>query len=185
MNLLRAYGRLLQEKPISTKCITSFVTFGAGDLMCQYFEINYAGKSKYDLNRAFKQATFGFLVSPYLHLHFSIVMPTLFPATKKYSVVKSLLYDQTIGASVFISLFFGYLDFMSGKSYQQFCDEMKVKFMPTLVANWSVWPAIMLINFTFVPVQWRVLYANIAGMFWNAYLSYVQNVKAKTLVAQH
>jgi hypothetical protein len=181
MLALRTYNRLLNEKPIITKCVTSFFTFGTGDLMCQYLErLNDKGK-KLDLKRFFRQASFGFLASPYLHFHFCWLIPKLF----KGSTIKSLLYDQTVGVVVFTSAFFMYLDITSGKSFETAKEELKAKLWPTCVANWKIWPALMFINFQFVPVQYRVLFSNIAGMFWVAYLSYIQNVKSKRLVQEH
>jgi hypothetical protein len=186
MNLLRAYGRLLVEKPIRTKCITSFITFGGGDLLCQYLETVYSGRKEYDWLRAARQASFGLCITPYLHLQFSIIMPYLFPNGSRFQVLKMVAYDQTLGATVFISLFFSYIDLMSGKSFNQMKEELKVKFLPTLYANWKIWPALMLVNFGLVPAPWRVLYTNIMGIFWNGYLSYVQNVKSKGMIkAQH
>jgi protein Mpv17 len=184
MFVVERYGRLLVERPLITKCLTSFVTFGAGDLLCQKFEKLYAGRTKYDWWRAARQGSFGFCVSPYFHLQFSVIMPYLFPATKKINIIKSVIYDQTVGACIFTMMFFTYVDLASGKSFQQMKEELKVKFLPTIYANWTVWPPLMLINFAFVPVPWRVLYANFFGMLWNAYLSYVQNVKSKQLMAQ-
>ena len=184
MLLVKRYGRLLEERPLTTKCITSFLTFSMGDFMCQKFEKVYSGRTQYDWWRTIRQGSFGFCVTPYFHLQFSIIMPYLFPATKKINIIKSVVYDQTIGASIFTLMFFTYVDLASGKSIYQMKEELKVKFVPTIIANWTVWPPLMLINFSLVPVPWRVLYANFCGMFWNAYLSWVQNVKTKQMLAE-
>jgi hypothetical protein len=184
MLLVKRYGRLLEERPLTTKCITSFFTFGMGDLLCQYFETKYAGRIKWDYMRTVRQGSFGVCVTPYFHMQFCVIMPYLFPATKKINVIKSVVYDQTIGASIFTLGFFTYVDLVSGKTFSQIKEELKVKFLPTLYANWTVWPPLMLINFSIVPVAWRVLFANFCGMFWNAYLSYVQNVKTVQLMSK-
>lgn len=179
MLIVKRYGQLLEEKPIITKCVTSFFTFGMGDLICQYFEKKLSSRKHWDSLRTFKQASLGFCITPYLHLQFAIIMPYLFPNTKKINVLKSVVYDQTIGAVIFTTLFFTYLDLAAGKNFEQIIEELKVKLFPTLKANWSVWPFLMLINFSIIPVPWRVLYSNICGMFWGAYLSFVQNNKSK------
>jgi protein Mpv17 len=182
MNLLRAYDRALTNKPILTKCITSFCTFSLGDLMCQFFERKYSDRSHYDWSRVVKQGSFGFLVSPYLHTQFTIIMPYLFPASSRLYLVKNIVYDQAIGAPIFLTLFFGYLDFMSNKSLNESIEELKVKVPPTVIDNWKVWPLLMAINFSIVPIPYRVLFSNFCGMFWTVYLSYVQNIKSKILV---
>jgi len=177
MNLIRGYGKLLEEKPIITKSITSFITCGLGDILCQYLEKKYSKKKDYDGIRVLRQSTVGLLIGPTLHVHFTLLMPWLFPNSTKFKAAKMVLFDQTIGASVIISLFFLYADLLSGKSFDQFTNEMKVKLIPTLYANWIIWPAAQFINFNFVPLHWRVLYTNFVGLFWNSYLSYVQNVR--------
>jgi protein Mpv17 len=182
MRALQWYSDLLIKKPIITKSITSFITFGAGDLMCQYLENRSREHPKYDWIRYFRQASFGFLIAPYLHMQFCVIMPYLFPSGQKVNVIKSLIYDQTLGATIFTASFFGYLDLTSGKYLRQTVEELKVKLLPTLIDNWKIWPFLMFVNFAFVPVKFRVLYSNIFGMLWVGYLSYIQNVKARKML---
>jgi protein Mpv17 len=178
------YNRRLIDKPILTKAITSFCTFGTGDLISQYLEYYSSGKKKFNFRRFITQASFGFMIAPYFHLQFCKIMPYLFPPGR-FSVLKNIVYDQTIGATIFTSSFFTYLDMMSGKSFPEAINELKLKLLPTIYDNWKVWPFLMAINFSMVPIQFRVLFSNICGMFWVAYLSYVQNVKSKRLVQQN
>ena len=37
--------------------------------------------------------------------------------------------------------------------------------------NWVVWPVLQTINMSVVPLQYRLLYVNVASLFWSAYLS--------------
>lgn len=175
MSVLQTYSRLLVERPLITKCLTSLCTFGAGDLICQSLE----GKSKYDYKRLFIQASFGFLFTPYFHLQFCHVIPRLFPGGTTANLVKSVAFDQTINALVFTTCFFSYIDTMNGLKVEQVQQSVKEKLLPTLFANWTCWPLIMAVNFSIVPMRYRVLFTNICGMFWVGYLSYVQNVKNK------
>lgn len=45
----------------------------------------------------------------------------------------------------------------------------------TYAADCVVWPPLQLINFTFIPVQYQVLYVNICNLFWNTFLSFMAN----------
>jgi hypothetical protein len=45
----------------------------------------------------------------------------------------------------------------------------------TLVINWYMWPLINFLNFLVIPLQFRVLFSNIAAIFWNMFLSSVAN----------
>ena len=71
MIALKKYENLLITKPIITKCVTSFITFGLGDLICQKLEIVYSNKEqKLNWKRFMKQASFGFLYTPIFHFNF-------------------------------------------------------------------------------------------------------------------
>lgn len=55
MNVLRAYDAALTKYPILTKCVTSFILFGLGDVMSQKFE----GVEQLDMVRTARMATWG------------------------------------------------------------------------------------------------------------------------------
>lgn len=181
MNFLNWYTKMLVEKPYTTKCISSFITFGLGDVICQTFEMKADKSKSFNWMRAFRQGTFGVLMTPYLHLQFNVIIPKYFPPSAKFSLAKILLYDQTINASVFIFAFFTYLDLCCGMEIKESLKNTLVKFPETIVANWKLWPMAQIINFTIMPPPYRVFFANIVGLFWNTYLSYVQNVKSKAI----
>lgn len=49
-------------------------------------------------------------------------------------------------------------------------DRIRTSLLSILVANWSVWPFINFMSFTFVPEIYRGLFSNVASVFWNIYL---------------
>ncbi|KAK7172796.1 hypothetical protein R3I93_002808 [Phoxinus phoxinus] len=40
--------------------------------------------------------------------------------------------------------------------------------------NWKVWTPFQFININYIPVQFRVLFANLVALFWYAYLASVR-----------
>jgi hypothetical protein len=63
-------------------------------------------------------------------------------------------------------------------------DKVRSGLIPLLIANWKIWTVPQFVNINFVPAQFRVLFANVVGLAWNAYLSgmsakAVNSVKAK------
>lgn len=187
MNFVRWYTRMLKENPYSTKSITSFFTFGLGDFICQSVESKFKPKTltdkikevkPYNWKRILKQAIFGVIMTPYLHVQYNILIPKFFPNPGALNTAKLLFYDQTVNASVFLIAFFTYMDLLSDVDLGTSLKNTYVKFFPTLVANWKVWPGVQLFNFTYVPPEYRVLFVNVVAIGWNTYLSYVQNVKS-------
>lgn len=47
------------------------------------------------------------------------------------------------------------------------------KTLPTVAANYVIWPAAHIISFKYVPSQQRILYNNSVAIFWNCYLSMI------------
>ncbi len=181
--MFRSYNDVIHRKPIITKALTQFVIFGAGDVFCQFIEKGQSKKAskKFDEVRSLKQAIFGFVFAPYGHFHFCKVIPYLFPVVPGKStnlrVIKRMTYDQTIHASFFTVIFYYYMGLMNGKETRKIIEDIKGKYLPTMIDNWKVWPLAMVINYKFIPLQYSLLYTNILGFFWLSYMSYLQNIK--------
>ncbi len=179
MFIIHKFSKLLEDKPIITKCCASFVTSAVGDLICQ--SIN--SKTDYfDFKRTFLQASFSFIAAPYSHFQINKVVPYLFPKKTKLDIIKSVLYNQFIVAPPSVVFFFFYIAYFNGKNYEESKANVKAKFMPTMIMGSAYWPIIWYINFSYVPSQWRVLFGNFCGIFWSVYLSYVQNHKLKNMI---
>ncbi|XP_057621990.1 peroxisomal membrane protein 2 isoform X2 [Chionomys nivalis] len=58
-----------------------------------------------------------------------------------------------------------------GKDASAFAAKMRSGFWPALQMNWRMWTPLQFININYVPLQFRVLFANIAALFWYAYLA--------------
>lgn len=90
-----------------------------------------------------------------------------------FNTGKGILLDQTIFAGFFLTNFILLNDTLSGKSLEESVANLKELIMPTMLTNWKIWPFLQVINQTVMPMQFRVLFVNFCGLFWNMYLSYV------------
>jgi peroxisomal membrane protein 2 len=176
-NLFRKYNYLIDSHPIKTKTATCFFIFGLGDYLCQKIELKFEIIKEYSIKRCLLQGSFGIVAAPLLHLQFCYIIPRLFPEHLKYSIIKTLLYALTLNDGFFNFMFYFYMDLLSGKSFETTVTEFKKKYPQTMIDNWKFWPVISGINFTYVPIQYRVLFDNFGCIFWNIYLSYMQNKK--------
>lgn len=80
--------------------------------------------------------------------------------------------DQTLFAPVMIGVFLGSMAKMEGADPKE---RLEKAWWPTLQTNWMLWPFVQVINFTFLPLQYRLLFANIVSIGWNSYLSWVNS----------
>ena len=68
---------------------------------------------------------------------------------------------------------------LEGGGPNDIMSKLESKFIGTLLASLKFWPGVNIINFAFVPVEYRVLYNNMLSLFWSGYLSYINNIGRK------
>ena len=189
---------MLETRPILTKSISSSILVGLGDVLTQTLEHNHqhhhpsssssSSTTGFTLDwvRTLKMASFGIImIGPTLHLWYKFLDRFV---AKKYPVgyvlsntertlnaARQMLVDQTLFAPFALFQFLAYMGAIEGKSFDSIAEKMKHDMWPTLVVNWYIWPAAQMLNFTLVPLQYRVLFVNSVAILWNAYLSHVQH----------
>ena len=80
--------------------------------------------------------------------------------------------DQIVWAPIMTCVFFAFLKLLEGHPEEMLPTVME-KTLPTVAANYVIWPAAHVISFKFVPSSQRILYNNVIAIFWNCYLSIV------------
>ena len=65
----------------------------------------------------------------------------------------------------------------SGKSLNGAVEETRLKFWPTMIMNWKVWPIIQFFNFTLIPAHLQAIYVYTASLGWNIYLSHMKGLE--------
>jgi len=49
-------------------------------------------------------------------------------------------------------MFYPVINFIEGRSFSNAIEDLKNKFVPTMIANYKIWPLANLINFMFIPI---------------------------------
>lgn len=174
-------GRLL-TRPILTKSCTAFCTSFLGDSLSQYISEKSHHLSfwvNWNIKRSLKVGFYGFAyLAPLLHYYFGF-MNKICPARTLIPIVKKLLFDQTISTCYIISSFFVINTLLMGGTLQQAKDKVRHNLWTALQQSWKIWPFVMFLNYTFVPLHFQVLLNNTVSIFWSAYMSYLTNYKHK------
>ncbi|EXJ86501.1 hypothetical protein A1O3_03452 [Capronia epimyces CBS 606.96] len=89
----------------------------------------------------------------------------------KPNTARKFLFDQTLGAFVNTLAFVAAMAAFKGKGWRGVQREVERDLVPLMINSWKLWPLVALINFTFVPVNQRVIVASVVGLFWGIYLS--------------
>ncbi|POM76124.1 Hypothetical protein PHPALM_6678 [Phytophthora palmivora] len=88
--------------------------------------------------------------------------------------MKRLALDQLGFAPTFLPVFLSSVLTLEGHA-QDIPDKLRNDWWPVTKANWGVWVPAQILNFRFVPGPMQVLFSNVVGLLWNAYLSYVSH----------
>lgn len=97
------------------------------------------------------------------------------PRSRHLETVARVIVDQSVFAPTMIGVFLGSMAVLEGNDPRR---KVETTWWPTVQTNWLVWPAVQAVNFTFLPLQHRVLFANVVSIGWNSYLSWVNGKEA-------
>jgi protein Mpv17 len=81
-------------------------------------------------------------------------------------VFASLIFDQTVFATIVNCYYFTMINLLEHQSLQRGIDKIRNNIVDTMLMNWRVWPAAMLLNLWLVPIQFRVLVVNMVSFAW-------------------
>lgn len=158
------YCNSLRRHPLTTKACTSLVGFVLGDAIAQH--ITHPAFT--DMVRMLRVGAYGFLidgpVGSYWYDQLEAYCWPEDPTSIKAVVAKTAL-DQTVYATLMTAVYFSALRLMEGHP-DAIMATLHAKFLPTLAANWVIWPVAHLVNFRFVPAEQRLLYNNVVCIFW-------------------
>lgn len=79
------------------------------------------------------------------------------------AIVSKIALDQVLMAPIGTCLFYIVTSVLQGET-SQVPAKLKEKFIPTVIASYTLWPAAHAINFKFVPSSQRILYTNIVSV---------------------
>ncbi|KAJ5859507.1 hypothetical protein N7534_004784 [Penicillium rubens] len=100
--------------------------------------------------------------------------PRSFPLTKKNPTApafKRVAFDQFIFAPFGLACFFTYMTIAEGGGRRALTHKFRDVYLPTLKANFVLWPAVQILNFRVIPIQFQIPFVSTVGIAWTAYLS--------------
>lgn len=127
----------------------------------------------FDFERLTRFMAYGFAMAPIQFRWFKFLEKT-FPITKTAAfgpAMKRVALDQLVFAPVGIATFFTAMTIAEGGGRRAVQTKLKDMYVPTLKANFIIWPAVQVINFRLMPVQFQLPFVSTIGIAWTAYLS--------------
>jgi len=127
----------------------------------------------FDFERLTRFMAYGFMMAPVQFKWFKFLSRT-FPITKTSGLgaaVKMVAFDQLIFAPFGIACFFTAMTVAEGGGRRAVAHKLRDMYIPTLKANFMVWPLVQIINFRIMPIQFQLPFVSTVGIAWTAYLS--------------
>ncbi|WKT50301.1 Mpv17/PMP22 [Fusarium oxysporum f. sp. vasinfectum] len=70
-----------------------------------------------------------------------------------------------------LAVFYTTMTIAEGGGRRAVSNKLRDMYIPTLKANYVVWPAVQIVNFRLMPVQFQLPFVSTIGIAWTAYLS--------------
>jgi protein Mpv17 len=112
------------------------------------------------------------------------------PAAATHNLCATCIYCALTAvyiASLFFiaaAVYFGVIRCLEGHP-ELVMTTLQSKFLPTLAANYMIWPLAHIINFRFVPSEYRILYNNVVCVAWLTGLSFLTHSKINFMQLLH
>lgn len=133
----------------------------------------FSGPQPFDFERLTRFMSYGFLMAPVQFVWYGR-LTKWFPLTAKSATVpalKRVAMDQLCFAPVGLSIFFTFMTVAEGGGRRDITRKFQDVYLPTLRANYILWPAVQIINFRIIPLQFQIPFVSTIGIGWTAYLS--------------
>ncbi|KAJ1936009.1 hypothetical protein FBU59_005196 [Linderina macrospora] len=103
---------------------------------------------------------------------------------KAIVVAKRMVIDQSLFAPFATGAFVVCMGFLEGLTPTELVERAKVQYPRILVAGYMLWPAAQLINFSVIPLAYRVPFGSTVSLFWNTYLGWSNNKMSREMAAE-
>lgn len=170
---IATYVTLVQKYPIRTKAVSTCILAFIGDLTAQKIS-QETPEFQYDTRRSVSIATWAFFfMGPVLHMWYGALDRLI--VSGKLIPVRKMLVDQTLFAPFFNGMFLVGVGMLEGSKIQEVSERVQTKLWPSMKANWLLWPAAQMINFTIIPKTFQIIYVNGVALIWNVILTYISH----------
>ncbi|ODM18235.1 Protein sym1 [Aspergillus cristatus] len=170
--MLRWYQSKLAKQPILTASVTSAILFGGGDVLAQQL-VDRRGLEKHDIARTGRMALYGGAIfGPAATTWFGFLQHHVVLKNSKATIVARVAADQCLFTPTHLTCFLSSMAIMEGSDP---IEKLRTTFWPSYKANLTIWPLVQGVNFTFVPLEYRVLAVNLVSLGWNCLLSMINS----------
>lgn len=166
-------------RPVVRSALTSCTLMACGDTISQAIRSHAARKEV--VIDSLQTARFAIIGAtwhgPYFFTGFRWLDRTFGSSATLAKAATKTLVGQVTLFPVYVVSFFYYMGALEGLNHAERIEKVRRAAPPTLISGTVFWPIANIFNFLYVPAAYRVVYVNVAGLFWNAFLSWENSTK--------
>jgi len=170
--MLRWYNARLARQPLLTQSVVSALLFGSGDILAQQV-VDQVGIENHDYARTGRMVLYGGVIfGPAATTWYRFLDRNVIFRSPKLTLASRVCADQVAFAPIHMFVFLSSMSIMEGSDP---LDKLRNSYWTVYKANLMLWPWVQAVNFTFVPLQHRVLVVNVVSLAWNCILSTINS----------
>ncbi|KAI9800105.1 MAG: hypothetical protein M1825_004287 [Sarcosagium campestre] len=124
----------------------------------------------FDFERLTRFMAYGFMIAPIQFKWFQF-LSTAFPVTSASATgpaLKRVAFDQLIFAPTGLAVFFTFMTIAEGGGKRAVYRKFQDVYLPALKANYVLWPAVQILNFRVMPLQFQLPMVSTAVNVWKS-----------------
>ncbi|KAL2760146.1 hypothetical protein ACRALDRAFT_1079014 [Sodiomyces alcalophilus JCM 7366] len=174
-----SYGRSQRKRPYWTQFCTTLVIYLCADISAQNM-----GGEEYTPERTGRSLIIGALASIPSYRWFIFLSQNFNYGSRILSLAVKITVNQAFFTPLFNSYFFGMQALLAGESLGQVVERVR-RTVPTSVINsCKLWPAVTAFSFTFIPMEYRSVFAGVIAVGWQTYLSFLNRRAEEAAAAE-
>ena len=168
----QSYLSILERYPARTVSVNTAVLMTSGDLIAQLALEQRHRSRDFDAARTLRFFGVGLLLAgPTMHAWYG-ALDRFVKGRGVRTAVRKMFADQGLFMPAYLVAFVGVMGALRGDRAADIGSKLRRDMAPMMKVSYSVWPAVQLANFRFVPSRHRVLVINVVCLFWNTYIGW-------------
>ena len=169
----------MQKHPLLTSAATAVTLWGGGDAVAQALEMREDPKATFQVNRFAGVATHGALMGGVGSFFWYNFLDRFTSTTLKLAagsmrfVAAKISLEILIWHQISLAVYWVIVGTFEGHRMEKIKKELRADYLPTLMADVSMWTPLDVLNFKYVPVSLQVLFINLGSLVEAVALSYI------------
>ncbi|TFB07123.1 PXMP2/4 family protein 4 [Trichoderma ghanense] len=164
--LAQAYGNSQKKRPYVTQTISSIFIFFGADLLAQSMS-----DDDYDPVRTARNVFIGAGTAIPAYQWFKFLATRFNYKSRVLSLGLKIVLNQLLFATYMNVYFFSMQALLSGDGISGAVQRVRDTLLTSWINSCKIWPIVMAFNLSYVPLEYRALFAGIINLGWQAYLS--------------